>query len=47
MPFDEKLADRIRSSVVKLEGIEEKKMFGGIAFLLRGNMCSWGCTRRP
>jgi len=38
MPFDEKLADRIRSSVVKLEGIEEKKMFGGIAFLLRGNM---------
>ena len=38
MAFDEKLAGRIRSAVAELEGIEEKKMFGGIAFLLRGNM---------
>ena len=38
MAFDEKLADRIRRGVAELEGIEEKKMFGGIAFLLRGNM---------
>lgn len=38
MAFDDKLADRIRSAVAELDGIEEKKMFGGIAFLLRGNM---------
>jgi hypothetical protein len=38
MAFDEVLAARIRKSVGALKGIKERKMFGGIAFLIRGNM---------
>src|SRR5436190_14139612 len=37
MAFDEKLAERVRS-VVAGKGLAEKKMFGGLAFLARGNM---------
>ena len=39
MVFDERLAERIRGSLGKRKGLAEKKMFGGIAFLLNGNMC--------
>src|SRR5215813_12565434 len=39
MAFDEKLAARIRAHLGKRTGLSEKKMFGGVAFLLRGNMC--------
>jgi len=39
MAFDEELAARIRKLVGKRRGLAEKKMFGGIAFLLNGNMC--------
>ena len=39
MAFDEKLATRIRTHLGKRTGLVEKKMFGGIAFLLNGNMC--------
>lgn len=39
MAFDEKLADRIRKTIAKRKGFAEKQMFGGIAFLLNGNMC--------
>ncbi len=39
MAFDETLAQRIRKRLGKRAGLAEKKMFGGIAFLLRGNMC--------
>jgi TfoX/Sxy family transcriptional regulator of competence genes len=39
MAFDETLAARVRKALGKRAGIVEKKMFGGIAFLLRGNMC--------
>ena len=38
MPYDEGLADRIRSLVGAERGLEEKKMFGGLAFLVGGNM---------
>jgi TfoX/Sxy family transcriptional regulator of competence genes len=38
MAFDEKLAARVRKQVGKRDGLSEKKMFGGIAFLLHGNM---------
>lgn len=38
MAFSETLADRIRTSLVRRKGIQEKKMFGGIGFLLNGNM---------
>ncbi len=39
MAFDERLADRIRGSLGRRKGLVEKKLFGGVAFLLNGNMC--------
>ena len=39
MPFDEGLADRIRTALARRKGLAEKRMFGGIGFLLNGNMC--------
>lgn len=38
MAYDEKLADRVREVLAGRRGIEEKRMFGGIAFLARGHM---------
>lgn len=38
MPYDENLAERIRLVLKRRRGISEKKMFGGLAFLVRGNM---------
>src|SRR5436190_18940850 len=38
MAFDETLAERIRQRVARRKGIEEKRMFGGVGFLLNGNM---------
>ena len=38
MAFDESLAARIRKALARKKGIEEKKMFGGVGFLLNGNM---------
>jgi TfoX/Sxy family transcriptional regulator of competence genes len=38
MAFNEALAERIRRGLARKKGIEEKKMFGGIGFLLNGNM---------
>lgn len=38
MAYDEKLADRIRQAVGPRSGVTEKKMFGGLAFLLDGKM---------
>jgi hypothetical protein len=36
--YDEDLADRIRALVGGEKGLTEKKMFGGLAFLIGGNM---------
>lgn len=38
MAFDETLATRIRDALARTKGVEEKKMFGGICFLLNGNL---------
>ena len=38
MAYDENLAAIMRKSLSKLDGITEKKMFGGLCFLLQGNM---------
>src|SRR5579872_992299 len=38
MAFDERLADRIRGAIGTVRGVTEKKMFGGLAFLLGGKM---------
>lgn len=39
MPYSEALADRVRSALAHMELVEEKKMFGGLAFLVNGKMC--------
>lgn len=39
MAYDEKLADRVRSALAGRKRITEKKMFGGLTFLLGGCMC--------
>jgi TfoX/Sxy family transcriptional regulator of competence genes len=38
MAYDEDLADRIRVSIQDVPGVSEKRMFGGLAFLVGGNM---------
>ena len=39
MAYNEELATRIRASLEGHPGVIERKMFGGIAFMLHGNMC--------
>lgn len=39
MAFSESLADRVRQIFGRRRGGSEKKMFGGVGFLFRGNMC--------
>jgi TfoX/Sxy family transcriptional regulator of competence genes len=38
MAYDEDLANRIRELLGSERGVEEKRMFGGLAFLINGNM---------
>jgi TfoX/Sxy family transcriptional regulator of competence genes len=38
MAYDEALAQRIRAALPDVPGLTEKKMFGGIGFLVHGNM---------
>jgi TfoX/Sxy family transcriptional regulator of competence genes len=38
MAYDEDLADRVRARISDPDGVTERKMFGGHAFLLNGNM---------
>jgi TfoX/Sxy family transcriptional regulator of competence genes len=38
MAYDEDLANRVREQLADEEGVTEKAMFGGLAFLLHGNM---------
>src|SRR4051812_18889121 len=37
--YDEKLAGRIRGALAGTRGITERKMMGGLCFMLAGNMC--------
>ena len=39
MAYDENLAQRVRDALSGQKGLSEKKMFGGLSFLLNGNMC--------
>jgi TfoX/Sxy family transcriptional regulator of competence genes len=39
MAYDEEAAVRLRNALTKYPSIEEKKMFGGLAFMFRGHMC--------
>lgn len=38
MAFDEALADRVRDELAPRAGVGERRMFGGIAFMVEGNM---------
>src|SRR5690242_13223435 len=38
MAFDEALAERIRHLLARRKHVEEKRMFGGVGFLLSGNL---------
>ncbi|MFQ5349522.1 MAG: TfoX/Sxy family protein [Thermoanaerobaculia bacterium] len=39
MAYDEQLGGRVRQLLTPFAEVTERKMFGGLAFLLRGNMC--------
>lgn len=39
MPYSEFFPARIRHALTGHRGTTEKKMFGGIGFMLQGNMC--------
>jgi len=38
MPYNEKLLERIRRILADVNGVTEKRMFGSVAFMVRGNM---------
>ena len=39
MAYDERLAARVRDQLALESDVVERKMFGGLAFMVRGNMC--------
>lgn len=39
MPYDERLEERLHKLIAERNDFHEQKMFGGVGFLLRGNMC--------
>jgi len=39
MAIDEAVAGRVRKALTESPDVVEKRMFGGIAFMVRGNMC--------
>jgi TfoX/Sxy family transcriptional regulator of competence genes len=45
MAFDEELADRVRELAGDQDGLTEKRMFGGLAFLVYGNMAVCASSR--
>ena len=38
MAYDEELADRVRDALSEETGVTERKMFGGLAFMIDGHM---------
>lgn len=39
MAYDEGLAERVREALADRPDVAEKKMFGGLAYMVRGHMC--------
>ena len=39
MLYDEGVAQRVREAMSDQKNVVEKKMFGGLSFMLQGNMC--------
>jgi len=46
MAYNEYLADRVRDALRKTPNVEEKKMFGGLAFMVNDKMCVTICNDR-
>jgi hypothetical protein len=40
MAYDEALAARVRKRLAGQRGLRERRMFGGLCFLLKGHMCA-------
>ena len=38
MPYDEQLVGRVRGVLAKKRNVAERKMFGGLTFMVRGHM---------
>ncbi len=39
MTRDDSLADRVKAALARIRRVEQKRMFGGITFMVRGKMC--------
>lgn len=39
MAYDEATAARVRQALAAVDGVVEKRMFGGLVFMVNGNMC--------
>ncbi len=39
MSYDEQFADRVRAALADRDAVAEKKMFGGLCFMVNGHMC--------
>ncbi len=39
MPYDERLVERIQKILAGRKDVTQQKLFGGLAFMLNGNMC--------
>ena len=38
MAYDERLAERVRDLLAAEDGVREQRMFGGLSFLIGGNL---------
>lgn len=39
MPYSDTLAGRVKAALGSIRRVEEKRMFGGLTFMVRGKMC--------
>ena len=39
MAYNEKLTEKVRTALSTIRGVEEKRMFSGITFMVNGKMC--------
>ncbi len=39
MPYNEELAGRVQSAMARVPRVTQKKMFGGLAFMVNGKLC--------
>lgn len=46
MAFDEELADRVRDGLAGESNVTERKMFGGLGFMVAGNMAVAASSQR-